>query len=90
MSNRELQVMQGIWRCDQHRAIAKDLGMSVHTVATHWLRIRRKTGTTCPIEAIHQIYAVLFNLRLKEMRKELRAEFTTENTEGTEGDGVKK
>lgn len=63
LSQREGQAMRGIWEGRKHAAIAADLGISRHTVDTHWRRIKQKLNVNGPVEAVHRVYEVVFEMR---------------------------
>ena len=52
ISDRELQIIQGIFDDRKEFAIADDLTMSVHTVHTHVERLYRKLGVTSRVTLV--------------------------------------
>jgi DNA-binding CsgD family transcriptional regulator len=94
LTAREVEVMRGIWHGRKYGVIARELGISSHTVETHGRHIKAKLGVPSLMVAIHRIYAALFEEELARITEELRAEFVTEHTEKAEekegGEGVAK
>jgi hypothetical protein len=79
--------MRGIWHGRKYSVIARELGISSHTVETHARHIKAKLGVSSLMEAIHRIYAVLFEEERARIREELKAEGTTVDAPGSGGDG---
>jgi DNA-binding NarL/FixJ family response regulator len=52
LSNRELQIIQGIFDDRKEFAIAGDLNISVHTVHTHLERLYRKLGVSSRVTLV--------------------------------------
>ena len=52
ISNRELQIIQGIFDDQKEFAIALDLTISVHTVHSHLERLYRKLGVGSRVELV--------------------------------------
>lgn len=63
LSPRETAVVQGLWHGRKHAAIAADLGISIHTLDTHWRRIKYKLDITSPVGAVHRVYGVVMDSR---------------------------
>jgi DNA-binding CsgD family transcriptional regulator len=84
LTAREIQVMRGIWHGRKYTAIASELGISRHTVDTHARHIKAKLGVSSLMEAIHRIYAVLFEEERARLREELKADLTAEDAESAE------
>jgi hypothetical protein len=81
-------MMRGIWHGRRYSVIARELGISSHTVETYARHIKAKLGVSSLMEAIHRIYAALLEEVLARLREELRAEFTAEDAE-EEDEGVR-
>ena len=64
LTGRETQVLRGIFHGRKYLAIAADLGISKHTVDTHWRHIKAKLGVKTHVEAIHCIYSVIMELNI--------------------------
>jgi DNA-binding NarL/FixJ family response regulator len=52
LSDRELQIIQGIFDDQKEFAIAQDLTISVHTVHTHLERVYRKLGVSSRVSLV--------------------------------------
>ena len=57
ISNRELQIIQGIFDDQKEFAIADELMISVHTVHTHLERLYRKLGVSSRVALVLYILA---------------------------------
>jgi len=62
--------MRGLWHGRKYAAIASELGISRHTVETHWRHIKAKVAAPSVVHAIHRIYAILFEERLARIREQ--------------------
>lgn len=62
LSGRELEIVRGVFRDDTEFAIATALGISSHTVHTHFERLYHKLGVTDRTELIlrvvHEVLAL--------------------------------
>ena len=57
LSSRELQLIHGVLGGQRDSSIAEDLGISTHTVRTHFERLYRKLEITSRSELIVRIFA---------------------------------
>jgi len=64
LSDRELQVAQGVFDDCTERALADKLGISPHTVHTHIERLHRKLGVTNRVQLILHVTAEFLMLTL--------------------------
>jgi len=65
ISDRELQIIQGIFDDQKEFAIADELSISMHTVHTHLERLYRKLGVSSRVELVLCILSeYLSSLRL--------------------------
>ena len=89
LTAREVQVMRRLWEGWKHEMIARELGISTHTVDTHWRHIKAKLAAPSLVHAIHRVYEVLFDLRLKEIREAQESQHggPQRATEGDKGKG---
>lgn len=62
LSRRELQLMQAVCAELKDRAIADQLGISVHTVRTHFERLFRKLGVHSRVGLVVCAYGAIRNL----------------------------
>lgn len=63
LSNREIEVVQGIFDGEKVAAIALDLGISYHTVNTHVERLYQKLGVGNRCQMLTRIFATYLSLR---------------------------
>ncbi|MCI0363462.1 MAG: LuxR C-terminal-related transcriptional regulator [Phycisphaerales bacterium] len=56
LSPRELEVTRGIFAGRKFGIVALELKISLHTLHTHWRRVKQKLRIESRIEAIHRIY----------------------------------
>ena len=64
LSGRELEILQGVFRNDTESAIAAALGISSHTVHTHFERLYRKLGVSDRIALILRVVQVVMTLTM--------------------------
>ena len=62
ISNRELQIIQGIFDDRKETAIAEELKISMHTVHTHLERLYRKLGVSSRVALVLYILAEYLSL----------------------------
>ena len=56
LSRRECQILRGVFGDDTEPTIAARLGISPHTVHTHFERLHRKLGVTSRVELVLRIF----------------------------------
>jgi DNA-binding CsgD family transcriptional regulator len=56
-------VVEGLWHGRKQAAVAAELGISIHTLDTHWRRIKQKLGVNSPVEVVHRVYGVVMAMR---------------------------
>jgi len=64
LSGQELKIVQGVFNGRKESAIAMDLGISAHTVHTHFERLHHKLGVADRVELVLRIMEEY--LRLKD------------------------
>jgi len=57
LTERELQIVQGVFMDGTESAIARQLGISTHTVHSHLDRIHRKLGVTSRASLVVRVFA---------------------------------
>lgn len=62
LSDRELQVVQSLFRNDAETGIAADLGISPHTVHSHIDRIHKKLGVTSRVALVVEVFRAYLHL----------------------------
>jgi len=55
-SGRELELVKAVFDRPADRAVAQSLGVSVHTVRTHFERLYRKTGVNSRVELAVRVF----------------------------------
>ena len=56
LSARELDVVVGVFECQKDRSIARQLGISHHTVRTHFERLYRKLSVSNRTELVLRVF----------------------------------
>jgi len=56
LSGRELQILQGVFDDQTEAAVARELGISPHTVPTHLERLYRKLGVASRAGAVVRVF----------------------------------
>ena len=62
ISNRELEIIQGIFDDQKEFTIARELTISVHTVHSHLERLYRKLGVSSRVELVVRIFSEYLSL----------------------------
>ena len=70
LSPRECRVVEGLWHGRKQAMIAAELGISIHTLDTHWRSVKQKlqispqaSAASAAVEVVHRVYGVVMKLR---------------------------
>ena len=72
LTNRELEVVQGLFDDQTEAGMGETLGISSHTVHTHIGRIYEKLGVASRSGALVRIFAVAMEKRVVQLRRPTR------------------